>query len=73
MRYYLWDTFHDYLILAVHVSAEYAPYYIGWVRQVHEIVCEKLAVALSRDDEQEALRQLQRVHRKDSPVHRHHL
>ncbi len=37
-------TFHNYLILAVHASAEYAPYYVGWVRQVYEITGEKLTI-----------------------------
>ncbi len=59
MRYYLWDTFHDYLISTAHVSAEHASYYIGWVRQAYEIVGEKLTAPLSRDDEQETLQELQ--------------
>ena len=50
------NTFYDYLISAVHVSAKHTPCYVGWVRQAYEIAGEKLTVPLSRDDEQEALR-----------------
>ena len=51
MRSCLMNTFHDYLISTAHVSAEHAPYYLGWVRQTYEITGEKLTVPLSRDAE----------------------
>jgi hypothetical protein len=54
----LMDTSHDYLISTAHVSAEHAPYYIGWVRRAYEIAGEKFTVPLSRDDEQETLQEL---------------
>ena len=63
MTSYLMYTFHDYLISTAHMSAEHAPCYIRWVRQVHEIVGEKLTVPLSRDVEQKMLQELRRVHR----------
>jgi len=55
MKSYLWDTFHDCLISTGHVSAEHAPYYVGWVRQAYEIAREKLTV-FSGITKQETLR-----------------
>ncbi len=59
----LMDTSHDYLISTAHVSAEYAPYYVGWVRQAHKIAGDKLTIPLSRDGEQKTLQELRRVYR----------
>ena len=53
------NTFHDYLIFTAHVSAEHAPYYVGWVRQAYEIAGEKLIASLSRDAEQKTLQEPQ--------------
>jgi len=65
----LMHTFHDYLISTAHVSAEHAPYYVGWVRQAYAIAGERLTVPLSRDDEQECHHHSS----KDFPVHRYNL
>jgi hypothetical protein len=40
------NTVHNYLISTAHVSAEHAPYYVGWVRQAYEIAGEKLTTSL---------------------------
>lgn len=59
MAPYSMDPFHDCLISTAHLSAEHAPYYVGWVRQVYEITGENLTAPSSRDAEQETLQQLQ--------------
>jgi hypothetical protein len=63
-------------ISTTHVSAEHAPYYIGWIRQAYEITGEKLTAPLSRDAEQETLQKLQaryqdwQVNRPNASLHR---
>ena len=54
----LMAPFHDSLISTAHVSAEYVPYYVGWVRQAYEITGERLTAAPSRAAEQKTLQEL---------------